>query len=1379
MRHRILIIAFLLISIDTISSETPIEKYILQFQKIGIEDGLANLAFHSIMQDRMGFIWIGTENGLHRYDGHSFKIYRNNPDDSTSLVNNWIRDNIVEDFKGDLWIKTGRGICRFDRKTETFQRFPADHPLSNSNSIQPRQIIADTANSIWFIQQDDLRPYTPTLVRYNIKLDTCIKFDVPAEIDGFFKEAVTNIARIDEQSAVMQTYWGGLVRLDLTTQQFKPLEYVEEGMLRQSSKRDILISSPGYEKIFVWRRPRNLYHFNSQTLALVSVDVLESWKHHDKLSLLERYLKAGHYKEQFFFSQPGFSGSDLLFQSDDGSLWIGAKGAGLFTIHPTTLQVMQYKENPSNPNSLWGQNVYGALEDGDDGLWIATSAGVNYLDHEKEAFSYYSLDGFLSDKIPREYTVGTTRPKRGPWGNLLVYEGMETLLTFNEHAKTFETFGKSLDFSLPFEVYATPFRDSGGKIYFTCHRRRRDGLAVYDPTTNNLKHYVPGKDDFPDCTVFCFEEDSRGDIWMGTGEMGPIRHDPKDGSFEIFTNRLSDANVTDRIAAAISIFEDRNRNLWIGYWGSGIEVIPAESFESDSIYFVSYNSSNSGLAGDEVQEDGIVEDGKGNVWVATHQGISRFNSEAGKFRSFRFTDPFGPINMFGFNKGESGKFYISSPNGLFVFHPDSIKENKRIPKVYITGLSINNVAVPVQGTYADTLRYRSPLTQSALHTDAIDLGYNQNDITFEFAALNYTHPRDNLYKYKLEGYRDEWISTNAHYPIASYTNLSPGEYTFRVIGSNNDGIWNETGDSMKIRIRPPWWASLWAFLAYGALAIGALILLRNYERKKYILKEKARTLEEIDRLKTQFFTNVSHEFRTPLTLILGPLKSIKEGTFKGDSNTVFGMMIRNGQRLMRLINQLLDLSKLEAGSLKLEANEHDIVEFTRLAKASFESAAENKGITLVFIGPDLPVLIWFDRDKMERILFNLIGNAIKFTPNGGKIEVKLEEIEDSETAGKYKSGLVQISVRDSGQGIPKKDLSRIFDRFYQADNSTGRKSEGTGVGLALVKEFVELHHGEIAVQSDEGWGTVFRMLLPKGKEQLSSDELVKGIHSDKTEADFKESSTIEPDIEIGLADHSTSSDVVRDGKPLVLIVEDNADMRNYIRSSIEDRFNIVEAANGNEGLEKALERIPDLVISDVMMPEMDGYEMCKKLKEDLRTSHVPVILLTAKADKDSTLEGLELGADDYVQKPFDMDLLLARCNNLIEQRMKLRERFKERFLLKEEELQLGNKDQQFMNKLIEAVDKYLDDPELSVEKLGSEVGLTRTALYRKMMALTGQKPTEFIRTIRLKKAAEMIKRDTASISEIAYSVGFNNPSYFSETFKKEFGVSPKEYKSGK
>jgi signal transduction histidine kinase/DNA-binding NarL/FixJ family response regulator len=717
---------------------------------------------------------------------------------------------------------------------------------------------------------------------------------------------------------------------------------------------------------------------------------------------------------------------------------------------------------------------------------------------------------------------------------------------------------------------------------------------------------------------------------------------------------------------------------------------------------------------------------------------------------------------------EKRSICIGAMNGLALFHPDSLVQNNRVPTVLLTSFKVHEKLAPLP----------APL----IATERIEIPYSDNFVSFTFSAVDFVNPSKNLYASMMEGFDKDWVQTGTR-RYASYTNLAPGSYIFHVKGSNSDGVWNEAGVSVRIVVTPPWYRSTPAYVAYAILLVCSLSLFGRYYRKRLLLRHEMQMkdfesakLREIDQIKSRFFANISHEFRTPLTLILGPLDRIQSSLREQDMQEDVNVMRRSGQRLLHLINRLLDLSKVDAGQMPLCAQKTDLIQFLRTHISSFLPFAERRGIGLKFDPCADPIEVTIDREKIEGVISNLLSNALKFTPRGGEVTLSVRIPTKATSAGSIQSAgpeCVSVAVIDTGIGIPPDELPKVFDRFHQVDNIQHRQQGGTGIGLALAKELVEMHHGSIAVTSVVGEGSTFTFTLPMGQDHLRPDQIIEEDRSVSVEPvarHLEEAGVVENEVSPNFLNHSGPDH----REPLVLLVEDNADVRRFVRNILDHEYLIEEAENGEAGLTIAFEELPDIVISDVMMPRMDGIELCKRLKTDERTNHIPVILLTAKASIDSKLEGLETGADDYIVKPFEAAELRARIRNLIDNRLKLRERYRNALALGTPDSPASSADERFLKKAIAAVEQHLSEAGYETATLAYELCMSRMNLNRKLHALTGHSTHSFIRTLRLQRAAQLLRQRSGTVSEIAFDVGFSSVSHFAKAFHEQFGKLPSE-----
>ncbi|MEO5600560.1 MAG: ATP-binding protein [Cyclobacteriaceae bacterium] len=753
----------------------------------------------------------------------------------------------------------------------------------------------------------------------------------------------------------------------------------------------------------------------------------------------------------------------------------------------------------------------------------------------------------------------------------------------------------------------------------------------------------------------------------------------------------------------------------------------------------------------------MTTDNAGRLWMTDHLRnqlvcIDRQDNIAIEFNA---NDNL-PASIGFISRTSKGVIVFASGAGFTLFDPLSLKINRAKTYPVLTQLKVNNEIPSIGENSKEIFGIKNDISV----LDELLLDYQHNNFAIEFSAMEMTSPDKNLYRHKLEGYDKEWIETDWKERTATYTNLDAGHYVFRVRASNHHGIWSDQETILAVRILPPPWQTWWAYTLYGLAFITMVLYWRNYDIKRVKLKHRAEHLSELDDLKSRFFANISHEFRTPITLILGPLKDLYNGTAKEDPKTVIGAVLRNGSRLLRLINQLLDLSKIEAGKMQLHAACIDLVEFLREIASSYESLATDKKIKYFFY-PEVPELVVFiDREKIEKVVHNLLSNAFKFTIEGGEVILNLKDEKDQ----------CIITVKDTGIGIPVDQVDKVFDRFYQVDSSQTCGYEGSGLGMALARELVDLHKGRISVESKEGKGTTFTVSLPLGKERLSKEEI--------TNSGFKKSEILSDVViseETRMEIRNENETVSIDSQHVLLIVEDNADMRHYIRKTLAGQYQIIEAENGKQGVNKAEEIVPDLIISDIMMPEMDGYKLCEIIKTNELTSHIPVILLTAKADRESKLSGLEIGADDYLSKPFDSEELKLIVRNRIEERRKMRERFTREVTLEPKHISITSLDEKFLTKVLAIIETHMDNENFSIDELSREAAYSNMHFYRKIKALAGQTPSQFLRTIRLKRAAELLSKNSDNVTQIAYSVGFSSLSYFNKCFKEQFGVTPGQF----
>ena len=1347
------------------------------FEKYSVQEGLSQSTIYSIYQDSRGFLWFGTSDGLNRYDGYKFHVYRHNPYDSLSLSSNRIY-SIQEDEQGNLWLGTnGGGLNKFFREKEKFISYQHNPNIKTSlSSNKILKIYFDGNGILWVgtegggLNKFDRNKEIFTRYLHNPEIKTSLsdnvvraiyedksrdlwigtanglnKFVKGKEEFSVFKSNNTNPSGISDNE-ILSIYedsynqlWigtgnGGLNVYNSKRQEFQHFMFNSKDPYSINSNRIFAIEEDKSGTLWIGSMGGGLNRFNRDTKRF---DYFTS-NSDDPTSLSNNNI---------------FS----VYCDKSGVLWIGTYNGGLNKLDQSKQRFKHFLSSPENPDGLSSNAIYSFYEDIDGYIWIGTGSGLNRYDRTTGKFSKYVHNPYDKNSLSNNEIIVVYGDKSSDlWigtygGGMDRYDkGSNSFFHYKNDAKNVNCLSSNRVFTI--------YQDTDGYIWIGTDG---GGLNCFDKKKNEFINF---KNNFNDTTglnsdkIYTIYEDKFATLWIGTDGGGLNKYDKEKSRFYHFLHNPKD---TESISnnSVFSIYEDNSGNLWLGTYGGGLN-----KFDRKKSKFKNYRKSE-GLPNEVVY--GILEDGEGNLWLSTNKGLVVFDPHTENFRSYDVRDGIqsNEFNQGAYLKTKDGSMLFGGINGFNFFQPDSLKKNSTIPNVVITDFQLFNKSISVYGINSES---RKILSSSISETHELNLTYEDNVISFEFSALDYQTPSKNHYAYYMEGFDKEWNYTDANRRFVTYTNLDPGEYTFKVKGSNNDGVWNEAGTSLKIIINPPWWSTWWAYSLYGVVLLLILLFMRQYDLRRQRLRhqlelehEHSKKLEEIDQMKSRFFTNISHEFRTPLTLILGPAEKIISEMKDTDTGRKAGLIKRNANRLLDLINQLLDLSKLEAGKLKLEASLSNLSSFVKGIAISFESLAEKKDITLDIQIEKQYIEAYFDKDKMQKILTNILANAFKFTMEGGRVELNL-------TVSNYNS--VIISVRDTGIGISAQDVPKIFDRFYQSDSSSTRESWGTGVGLALTKELVELHGGEIYVNSKEGEGTEVVVEFPLGREHLKEGEIVQSDEKVIEEKEIPVSDFIPDKID------ELDSENVKFNKNLVLIVEDNRDVREFIKDSLQSEFDTIEALNGEQGLKRAEKYIPDLIVSDIMMPKMDGYEMMQKIKQDEKTSHIPVILLTAKSDKDSKLEGLGLGADDYLTKPFDAKELQARIKNLIETRRLLQQKFSDETFKQKIKGKPGLNplDEKFINKILEVIEVHLSEDEFSIEEISEEAGMSRAQIYRKLKALTGKSPSLFLRNIRLNKAKEMIHRKELSISEISYQVGFSSPAYFSRCFKEEFGYAPSE-----
>ncbi|HEY4789350.1 MAG TPA: two-component regulator propeller domain-containing protein [Bacteroidales bacterium] len=1313
----------------------------INFENFTIENGLSNNLIHFIFQDKKGWMWFGTYQGLNRFDGYKFTTFDHNPSDSASLETTLIR-NLFEDNEGRLWVGTEKkGIYIFNRDKENFERYSGNKGDFNLRDQTVNMIRQDRNGYLWlgtdnglcqldrsgkiirlFQHSDDTSSVISNKVKV-IFIDRADKLWIGTTTGVDLLDLKTNkinhLSRLtpdlsDEICAIfcntdskiwLGTYKNGITIIDPLTFKSEHL-IIDPSNERSNTVRAIVKDQNGYYWIGT-RGGLYLYSKENHSFSYFNHDERErnSLVHNSVLN---------------------------IYQDAKGDFWIGTRG-GISYIVKERQFFKCFHALPNDNHYLNNSEIYTFWMDPSGKLWIGTeTGGVNIYDPEKGTFSYIkrgSQNGISNNCV--KALMGDRK------GNVWVgtfMGGIDIIDYKTRHALHFKNQPNDKSSLSDNRVWSI-YMDSRDHIWIGTEV----GLDRFEPSTRSFVHY---KNIVWNQPVIWIKEDSGHDLWVGTNDELAI--------YNPTSEEISHFRVNTRM-----MHEDLSGRFWVTTLDKGLAL-----FDKHKGIVKTFDKTK-GIA--DNQTYCILEDKEGYFWISTINGLSRFDPKKETFRNFDRSNGL-QNNQFRYGacfKTPNDELIFGGITGFNIFNPAEIKTNEYEPPVVFTDFRIFNKHVPI------STGKNSILPQSISETHKIVLPYNKNVITIEFAALNYAQSIKNKYEYKLNGFESDWNEAG-YQRSATYTNLDPGEYTFFVRASNNDNVWNKNELSLIIKVLPPYWKTWWFKLLSISLFLtflyGIFIFITNRNHLKHELmyeKERTQMLHELDMMKVSFFTNISHELRTPLTLITSPLEKIIHTNMPVDEIRTYAVMMnRNAKNLLRLVNQLLDFRKIETGNLKLELSKGDIVFFIKEIVSSFSALAQEKNIRIGFHSGEKEIFTHFDEDKVEKIINNLLSNSIKYTPNGGTVGIKLNVKSADSYEDKSKNlenQYVVISVEDTGIGISEPDQHKIFDRFFQIGKD--KSSTGTGIGLALTKELVKLHNGRIYVESKVNKGSKFTVYLPlilnNGIAEESYDENIA----------FKQNEL----------ESKGSNEEEQVSQKILLIVDDNADIRFFLRSNFERDFKVLEATDGKEGLHMAFQFIPDIIISDVLMPLIDGKEFCKRLKKDERTSHIPIVLLTALSSKSHKMEGIIAGADDYVSKPFDIALLRTKVENLLELRNLLREKYSKEMILKPQNIIIDSPDAKFLRKVIDSIEQNLTDSDFDIDKLSMEVGVSRTQLYRKLTVLTNMSARDFIRNIRLKRAAQLLEQNKMNISDIAYAVGFKDLSHFRKCFHQEFGMNATEY----
>lgn len=1335
----------------------------LKFKHFSSKDGLSQSSVVAILQDSKGYLWFGTRDGLNKYDGDKFVTYRYNSEDSKSLSHSWIT-SIYEDYYGNLWIGTKDGLNKYNEKQDNFKQYKhkAETPSISDNEVW--DLVQLDNESLW--------------VATNNGIDI---IDIKNDIFTHFKHEENN-------------------QHSLSNNRTRSFLKTADGNLWITTIDDVNLFNSKSKTFKYYNYPQETIkgaHVNNAPILFID-SKNNVWLGYERgLALFNN--SSGEFKKYKFKSQLAITNSVRSICEDYyGNLWIGSY-TGLFILNEKKEELSQFVHDENDPKSLSQNSIYKIIQDSRGDIWIGTWAGgINFFDRSYDNFKQLSsgaTNNMLNYKVISAI-VEDSREKL--WigtegGGINIYNRDSGVFTYYTHDSNDKN-------SLSSNNVKSMIKDRSGNFWIGTHD---GGLNFLNPTKKPFKfeqfeNTTGSSINIKDFRVLAIFEDINNNIWIGTLTGGIFLYDTAKKTFSRLeekqksitsivqssnpniiliggTNGIDKVDVNSKKISPVlyenrqskssfsksvnCIFEDRNFNYWIGTEGEGLYFYNTSNGE-----IVKYGIAQ-GLPNEVVY--GILPDDSNNLWISTNNGISRLNLFTNKINNFNESDGLqsNEFNYGAYLKTERGELMFGGANGLNYFNPNNIVENTFIPSVDIYSIKVSN----------------KPFLRVTDSVSKIELKYDQNDFSLEFTALSYSQPNKNKFAYKLEGFDPEWnhIGNNK---TATYTNLDEGKYTFKVKASNNNGLWNEKGASLKITILPAPWKTWWAYTIYLLATLTLIYYLRKFtltriKEKNELKREKLEKeqLEKVNQLKLRLFTNISHDFRTPLTLIAGPVEQLLK---LKNNNTVIKRNLETIQRntniLLQLINELLDFRKNESGKLELYASKNDIIPFVENIKLSFEELAIQRNINYSFTTSKENIEVWFDKIKMKKVLFNLLSNAFKFTSKDNKISLHVSTVlNDKEDLSMDE--LVKIDIKNYGKVIPQEHIDFIFDRFYQLDQKD--VETGTGIGLSLTKSLVELHKGKVTVSSSEKDGTCFSVLLPIGKAHLLEKECVNEIEKSTDNEVFDKPVYVQKEIRSKEIEAETIEAEFDENLASLLIVEDNVEVRNFIKNIFISKYNIFESDNGKDGIEIAKNKPIDLIISDIMMPIMDGFELSKQLKSNIRTSHIPIILLTAKTSPIHRKEGYRTGADAYITKPFDANILEVRVDNLLKSRQSLISKFKKDIILKPKELTITSADEQFLEKAIKVVEDNISDSEFNVYAFTDQMHMSRSVLFRKLKALTGQSITTFIRTIKLKRAGQLLTQTKMNVSEIAYEVGFNDLKYFRKCFKNLFNEVPSDYRN--
>ncbi|WP_316813106.1 two-component regulator propeller domain-containing protein [Pedobacter heparinus] len=1310
----------------------------IKFINISLKQGLTQSSVLSILQDRKGYMWLGTRDGLNKYDGVRFVQYRYDSRDANSLSHNLVRAS-CEDEYGNLWIGTANGLNRYEAQADNFVRYK----LSQTGNQKQNDILSlctDGKGNLWVgtaqgLFKLDIKKDTKVLYQYKEKQPGSLSADIIQALlktpdgniwvgtnkgvdqyrsasDGFVHYRLPGAAGtntnfiaslyLDKQQNLLLGYKGGLAILNKKNNAF------ENYQIGVNAITDPVrcIQEDGHNNLWIGT-------YNGLYILNVADKSITRYQHdeNNNSSLSQNSVYS-------------------ICRDQMGDMWVGTYFGGI-NYYSSSYNRFKHVSAGNNNRTLNYKVVSSIIEDAAHNLWIGTEGGgINFYNRKTGIFTYYTH----SENDP--YSISANNVKTmlmdktgGLWIGL--HDGGLNYLNTTSRPYRFKRINSGTDSNLSSNRVVSLFQDKAGNIWIGTSG---GGLNRLNTITGKITRIVQNEKLIGDIVYMIAASSKNGKVLIGSN-AGLAEMDIN--TLQIRQVLFNDAAKGNTPVPVLSIYNKPGGELWVGTEGDGLYSYNLLT-KKGKHYGIA-----EGLPNDVIY--GILPDAKNNLWLSTNNGLSQLQLPSGRIRNFDESDglPSKEFNYGASMLNKMGLLYFGGTNGFCFFNPDQITTNAYVPPVYITSIKVNNQLINAWDGEKE-----------------LELAHDQNMLNFTFVALNYSQPQKNQYAVQLEGFDKDWNDLDNTNSL-TYTNLDAGTYTFNVKASNNDGMWNKKGTSIKIHIGTAPWKTWWAYSIYGIIICSILFLMRRQTLQRLkVRNELAAERSEKEKMKylNQLFTNVSHDFRTPLTLIMSPLQQMIQ-LGKGDEyvQRQHQVMYKNARALMMLINQLLDLKKSESATTTLQVSQQNIVPYLEEIKSYFDEYAREREIHYYFERTDPVIMVWFDGLQFQKVIYNLLSNAFKFTPAGGTITLSV----------KANSDYVTIEVLDTGAGIPEAHINMIFDQFYQV-----KQGYGTGIGLALVKNIVTMHQGNVEVQSVENQGSCFKIILPIKKLRPSG-------------YDMYGSEIINPvspymPWQYDLPQLPEKPFTYDEKRASILVVDDNDDLRRFISGLFSMSYNVYNAENGLEAIKIASEKSIDAVISDVMMPEMDGMEFCRRMKSDILTSHIPILLITAKATFESEKSGYELGADAYITKPFDPDVLSIRIHHLLESRKKLVEKYHRQFILQPAGTNAfgaaASPDEQFLKEFTIIVNEYLMEPDFTIDVLVKKIGMSRSVLYRKLKALTGQSIAELVKTIKLKKAAQLLMTTNMSVSEIAFALNFNDQKHFRQSFKALFNQLPSAYR---